>query len=988
MNARNLFPLFLAIFPVALSAQFPGWAHSGSMYILTTPEGAGLEEGAVVKDFPLLVRLNPDHFPFSEAAIDGRDIRFSSGGNPLSHEIEEWDREAGQASIWVRIPEIQGNRQQELKLHWGNPQAQDASDGKSVFNNGNGYCGVWHMAPGTLDSTGQLDSKDTGTQASRGMVGPARYFPGGKGIFCGTEIQGLPSGQESHSTQLWFRSEVANAEMLGWGVEKGQGKVHVKYASPSIVRFDCYFSNGNASAGIPGDRRGWHHAAHTYEDGQSTLYIDGEKCAEGNPRHTPMYIPSPARMWIGGWYNRYSFVGEMDEVRVSSVARPEAWVRLEYENQKAGQTLVGHLVQDCGVPLVKPAKVAVQEGGAVQLFAEPGGARKVFWVEIRDGKETVLATDRFKVEYNPGRISGDKTFQIRLDTVFSDGLRPILVPVEVKESLPDPEFELPAPRSWHGRTELVLRPTVLNHAAMEKAGLPPPVFNWKVSGIATLNRKEPGQLVLERAQGNGRLHVQLSLSNGGESVTKSVSIRTQQEAPDTWVPYPPQENELPMEGQFYARDNQGKGSLYCRGKMPAKADEVFLRVLADGKPYAEESQSAANGQDYTFEVRLDPGLVKYHIELGTRATGKETVIHRAGEILCGDAYLIDGQSNALATDTRETSPKVTNEWVRSYGRPRHFKEGERENLWCKPVWKAGQEDLAELGWWGMDLANRLVESEKVPVFIVNGAVGGTRIDQHQRNDSDSTDLDTIYGRMLWRVQQARLTHGIRAIIWHQGENDQGAAGPDGGYGWETYQEYFVEMSADWKRDFPNFRQIYLFQIWPNACAMGGQEGNGDMLRERQRTLPFLYDNMTILSSLGIRPPGGCHYPLEGWSQFAGMLHPLILREVHGKLQNPDLSAPNLLRIESNAPGSLTLVFDKEVVWDDQLANQFYLNGKEGLVKRGHGEGDKVTLAFPPDEKPGYLTYLRERSWNHDNLLRGKNGIAALTFCKVAISPSK
>ncbi|MCU0779870.1 MAG: sialate O-acetylesterase [Akkermansiaceae bacterium] len=106
------------------------------------------------------------------------------------------------------------------------------------------------------------------------------------------------------------------------------------------------------------------------------------------------------------------------------------------------------------------------------------------------------------------------------------------------------------------------------------------------------------------------------------------------------------------------------------------------------------------------------------------------------------------------------------------GKQEFFKEGSRENLWCKPVWKANnperKEYWAELGWWGMELAKRLVASRQVPVFILNGARGGTRIDQHQRNDADPTDLRTIYGSMLWRLQQARLTHGIRAVIWHQG----------------------------------------------------------------------------------------------------------------------------------------------------------------------------------------------------------------------------
>lgn len=181
------------------------------------------------------------------------------------------------------------------------------------------------------------------------------------------------------------------------------------------------------------------------------------------------------------------------------------------------------------------------------------------------------------------------------------------------------------------------------------------------------------------------------------------------------------------------------------------------------------------------------------------------------------------------------------------------------NLWCNPVWKAEKGEKAELGWWGMELAKRLLESQKVPIFMINAAVGGTRIDQHQRNALHPTDLSGIYGRMLWRVQQAKLTHGIRGILWHQGESDQGADGPTGGYGWETYQPLFVEMSAAWKQDFPNLKKYYIYQIWPDSCSMGGRFGSGDRLREKLRTLPDLYSNMGIMSTLGIRPPVGLSF---------------------------------------------------------------------------------------------------------------------------------
>ena len=98
----------------------------------------------------------------------------------------------------------------------------------------------------------------------------------------------------------------------------------------------------------------------------------------------------------------------------------------------------------------------------------------------------------------------------------------------------------------------------------------------------------------------------------------------------------------------------------------------------------------------------------------------------------------------------------------------------------------------------MELAKRLVASQKVPVCFLNGAVGGTRIDEHQATATDHGDLKTIYGRTLWRVRQARLTHGIRAVLWHQGESDQGADGPGGGYGWEAYRQQFIDLSAAWE----------------------------------------------------------------------------------------------------------------------------------------------------------------------------------------------
>jgi hypothetical protein len=72
-------------------AQYSGWQHEGSMYVLTAPEGANLPATALEHDFPLWVRLRKDRFDFSQTKSNGEDIRFSCEGKPLACQVDEWD---------------------------------------------------------------------------------------------------------------------------------------------------------------------------------------------------------------------------------------------------------------------------------------------------------------------------------------------------------------------------------------------------------------------------------------------------------------------------------------------------------------------------------------------------------------------------------------------------------------------------------------------------------------------------------------------------------------------------------------------------------------------------------------------------------------------------------------------------------------------------------------------------------------------------------
>jgi hypothetical protein len=420
------------------------------------------------------------------------------------------------------------------------------------------------------------------------------------------------------------------------------------------------------------------------------------------------------------------------------------------------------------------------------------------------------------------------------------------------------------------------------------------------------------------------------------------------------------------------------------GVLTEPAEQVFVRLFADDRLVATETVKPSAEGRYSITVPLQPGLIQYRTEFGRRSGTDETVLHTAGNLICGDAFLIIGQSNAVATDFGKDDPLQPSEWVRTYGATAGDPNGARLKLWANAVARSPG-GKSEIGYWGMELGRRLVEREQVPICLINGAVGGTRIDQHQRNPEDRTDVSTIYGRLLWRVREAQLTHGISAILWHQGENDQGADGPTGGYGYETYRQLFIDLAASWKEDYPNIQQYCVFQIWPKSCAMGIR-GSDNRLREVQRNLPRWFSRLSVMSTLGIKPPGGCHFPAEGYAEFARLMEPVLARGLYHREFAQPVTPPNLQRAYfGNAERSeVVLEFDMPVVWSDRLVSQFHLDGGPRQVIGGSADGKTLRLRLQGPTTSPWVTYLDSANWNPDNLLYGTNGLAALTFCEVPL----
>ncbi len=181
--------------PISITVNTDGTYTSGSwansQAYTMNPAATGIT--ANVANFPVLLRLNSSNNPaiFSSSTSPG-DIRFARSSNTAVHypyQIVQWNNVLQQAAIWVLVDTIfSGSASQGISLYSGNGAAPAYSNGKAVFNPGNGFLAVWHLNnnlatgnfPGLNDATGNgynLTANGT-THIDAGIVDSACAFAG------------------------------------------------------------------------------------------------------------------------------------------------------------------------------------------------------------------------------------------------------------------------------------------------------------------------------------------------------------------------------------------------------------------------------------------------------------------------------------------------------------------------------------------------------------------------------------------------------------------------------------------------------------------------------------------------------------------------------------------------------------------------------------------------------------------------------------------
>jgi hypothetical protein len=416
---------------------------------------------------------------------------------------------------------------------------------------------------------------------------------------------------------------------------------------------------------------------------------------------------------------------------------------------------------------------------------------------------------------------------------------------------------------------------------------------------------------------------------------------------------------IPSDFQFFScDDNQDSAIVIVEGRVTILGtDSISVTLLKDGIFLQRLVQPVmTNNSDFSFSPKIHAELASYKLEL---RLGNE-LVYSADSLICGDAYMIDGQSNAEFSNQTYATP-----WLRTFN---------PDSTWSNPNESA----------WG--IGQHLIENQKIPICIFNGAVSGTPIELHQRD----TSRYSIYGNLYWRITRSGLKNHIRAILWHQGESNS----DDSVNASIGYNSLFTAMVNGWRSDYPGFEHIYVFQIHPGC---GGKWQH--LMRETQRNLHYKFQNLSIMSTVGVIGHDGCHYSNAGYLQMGDWMYRLMARDLYGSSDTIGITPPNIKEayFKDTTHTRITLRFDQPVVLPDDpsIKKYFYLDEMGDIAESIFSDtaGCALTLVLKAKSNArnvGYIPsvyYPGTYTIYNGPWLFNRRGVGALTFYNLPIQAS-
>jgi hypothetical protein len=252
-----------------------------------------------------------------------------------------------------------GDISQYIQMSWMNNSDTGAS--ASVFDTLNGFESAWHLGASLSDATTHdYEGTDHGTTMTEGIAGYCRSFDGYSDHISAARSKPMLRSTAEATIECWANVTNTSTAALVSVAQWSNGNMTSSSRAALIINDEQtgqMIVAGRTTDGQTGSEmlstplgsnilNDWHHFAGVidYAEDSIFLFVDGELRGSAHVSFNGSGTPSTnsEQTVIGSEDDAGNnfLKGMMDEVRISRVRRSAAWIKLSYENQKPGSTVI------------------------------------------------------------------------------------------------------------------------------------------------------------------------------------------------------------------------------------------------------------------------------------------------------------------------------------------------------------------------------------------------------------------------------------------------------------------------------------------------------------------------------------------------------------------------------------------------------------------------------------------------------------------------
>jgi uncharacterized repeat protein (TIGR01451 family)/uncharacterized repeat protein (TIGR02059 family) len=346
MSYRTFFfgLLMVLLSSVALVAQPAGYLF----YKPITLNGAQIQGNHT--NFPVLISITDPDLA-ANARSDGFDIVFTTSATSttiLDHQVESYNSSTGQLTAWVKVPSLP-DAGTTIYMFYGNSTVSSSQSSANTWSNQ--FRLVYHMGGNFNDASPNANNgTNNGTVSTTGKIGNARTFDGNNDYIAINDFYNS-TGNQQITVSAWIKTSDGGDQIIAsydrneyWRFEiNGNG------GGTGQIGWDLLTSGGQIDFGSNAtvNNNVWRHVTGVYNNGAVRIYIDGvqnsnttqgSSFGSGTTRYGYIGTGSESNTFDGNKGPNSYFNGDIDEVKISNIARSANWIRTEFNNQNAPGT--------------------------------------------------------------------------------------------------------------------------------------------------------------------------------------------------------------------------------------------------------------------------------------------------------------------------------------------------------------------------------------------------------------------------------------------------------------------------------------------------------------------------------------------------------------------------------------------------------------------------------------------------------------------------